>query len=108
MMYEGKKVFTSETFNYDMAMVGDFVDASVVMDAMNCLPPVCMRLTCAQLGEPYSHRFDEANGKFRATFTTFRCVSGDWHNGVWMYCGHCFCGETEEHGKNPMFDTTHS
>lgn len=58
MMYEGKEVFTQETFEYDKAKVGDLVEAAVVMDAMECLPPACMRLSCAQLGEPY-----EPNGK---------------------------------------------
>ena len=103
MTYNGKEVWTQETFDYSKAQVGDYVDAEVVMDAMDCLPPACMRLGCAQMGEPYSHREDPDTGKWRATYATFRCVEGDWNSGVWEYRGHCFCGETEERGKDPVY-----
>ena len=103
MTHNGKRVFTREDFTYDGAQVGDLVEAAVVMDAMDCLPPACMRLSCAQLGEPYSHREDESSRKWRATYVTFKCLQGGWDEGVWEYRGHCFCGETEERGKDPVY-----
>ena len=103
MTYNGKEVWTQETFDYSKAQIGDYVDAEVVMDAMDCLPPACMRLGCAQLGEPYSHREDPDTGKWRATYATFKCLRGGWNEGVWEYRGHCFCGETEERGKDPIY-----
>lgn len=103
MTYNGKNVFGVDDFRYSDAKAGDYVDAAVVMDAMDCLPPASMRLSCAQLGEPYSHREDPDNGKWRATYATFRCVSGGWADGVWEYVGHCFRGETVERGKDPVY-----
>lgn len=103
MMHNGKEVFTEDTFNYSSEKVGNLVDAEVVMNAMDCLPPACMRLDCAQMGEPYSHREDPETGKWRATYATFRCLKGDWNEGVWEYCGNCFCGETTERGKDPIY-----
>lgn len=93
MFFNGKKVFTQEEFDYSKAQIGYYVDADVVMDAMDCLPPACMRLSCAQMGEPYSHRQDPNTGKWRNTYTTFKCVQGEFSEGVWEYCGHCFLGE---------------
>ena len=90
-------VFTTDTFDYATAIVGDLVDADVVMNAMNCMPPVTMRRDCAQLGEPYSHRKD--GSRYRPTFATFKCVDGDFMEGVWEFCGYCFSGETKERGE---------
>ena len=103
MTYNGKEVITEYSFSYDAAQVGDYVEASIVMNAMDCLPPACMRLDCAQLGEPYSHREDPNIGRWRATYATFRCVKGDWNEGIWEYRGHCFCGEATERGKDPVY-----
>lgn len=103
MTYNGKEVFTGDTFSYDKVQVGDLVEASIVMNAMDCLPPACMRLSCAQLGEPYSHREDPDTGRLRATYTTFKCLNGGWNDGVWEYRGHCFRGETTERGKDPVY-----
>lgn len=101
MVFNGKKVFTQGEFDYSKANIGDYVDADVVMDAMDCLPPACMRLNCAQMGEPYSHEQDPNTGKWRATYSTFKCVDGNFCKGVWEYCGHCFLGESAERGDNP-------
>lgn len=103
MEYNGKKVITQDEFSYDNIHIGDYVDAAIVMDGMDCLPPACMRLSCAQIGEPYSDRQDPDNGRLRATYTTFKCVKGDFREGVWEYCGHCFIGETVERGKEPAY-----
>ena len=56
MLYNGKKVFTSDSFDYSVACPGDYVTQEVVDDAVDCLPPACMTSSCVQLGEPYSHR----------------------------------------------------
>lgn len=103
MTYNGKEVSTRETFDYSKAQIGDYVDAEVVMDAMDYLPPACMRSGCAQMGEPYSHRQDPDSGKWRATYATFKCVEGNFIKGIWEYCGHCFCGENVERGKDPIY-----
>ena len=103
MTFNGKEVLTAETFSYATAKIGDYVDAEVVMDAMDCMPPAMMRRSCAQMGEPYSHREDPDTGKFRATYATFRCVQGDFAEGVWEYRGNCFRGETTERGREPAY-----
>ena len=103
MEHNGKKVQTMDEFSYDKVQIGDYVDAEVVMEAMDCLPPAMMRLSCAQLGEPYSHREDPDTGKWRATYATFKAVTGNFIDGVWEYCGHCFRGETVERGKDPVY-----
>lgn len=98
-----KQIFTKDTFDYSKVQIGDYVDAEVVMNAMDLLPPAYMSLSCAQVGEPYSHREDPNTGKFRATFSTFKCVEGGWTEGIWEYCGNCFRGETTERGKDPIY-----
>lgn len=103
MTYNNKEVFTTENFSYEKAKIGDLVDSDFVMAAMDLLPPACMQLRCAQIGEPYSHRQDPETGAWRATYTTFKCVQGNWHKGVWEYCGNCFRGETVERGKDPVY-----
>ena len=103
MIYNGKEVYTQETFSYQTIQIGDYVDSDVVMEAMDCLPPACMKMSCAQMGEPYSHRQDPDTGKWRPTFATFRCCKGNWREGVWRYCGHCFAGENTERGEDPVY-----
>lgn len=103
MIYNGKEVHTRDTFSYNTAQVGDLVDSEFVMDMMDLLPPACMSLRCAQVGEPYSHREDPETGKFRATFSTFKCLHGGWNEGVWEYRGNCFRGETTERGRDPVY-----
>lgn len=103
MIYNGKPVLTSETFSYSTVQVGDYVEQAVVDDAMDLLPPACMRSDCSQMGEPYSHREDPETGKFRPTYATFKKVAGQWPNGIWQYCGHCFRGENVERGNDPIY-----
>lgn len=71
MTFNGKEVFTQETFSYSKAQVGDYVSQAVVDDAMDCLPPVCMSSACSQVGEPHSTRLDPDTGKYRNTYATF-------------------------------------
>ena len=103
MLYEGKEVWTEETFSYQKVQVGDYVEQAVVDNAMDCLPPACMTARCAQMGEPYSHRDDPETGEWKATYATFKKVGGEWPNGIWQYCGHCFRGENVERGKDPVY-----
>ena len=99
--YNGKAV--NNVFNAKTIQIGDYVNADVVTDLMDCLPPACMRLNCAQVGEPYSHREDPDTKRWRATYATFKCIQGGWSNGVWEYCGNCFYGEIVERGKDPVY-----
>lgn len=94
--WNGKPVLDTDEFYYSVAKPGDYVTQAVVDEAINCLPPVCMRSDCSQMGEPYDTKLDDRSGKWRNTYATFRKVAGKWPNGIWEYCGHCFCGETEE------------
>ena len=91
MLHNGKEVWTADNFDYSTVKVGDYVEQAVVDNAMNCLPPACMRSDCAQLGEPYSHREDPETGRFRATYATFKRVTSGY-DGIWQYCGNCFRG----------------
>lgn len=106
MFYNGRPLYRKDDFSYSSVKVGDYVTQDVVDDAMDCLPPACMRSDCSQMGEPYSSKYDERSGKWRNTYATFSQISDQRHNYVpyenriWMYCGHCFCGETEERGKD--------
>lgn len=99
-----KHIFTREDFTFESLVLGSLVDGAVVDDLMNVMPPACMRYSCSQLGEPYSHREDPESGKWRPTFATFRCVEGaGTPNSVWEYRGHCFRGESQERGKDPVY-----
>ena len=95
MMYNGKKVYGIEEFKYSEAKIGDYVTQEVVDDAMDCLPPACMRSDCSQMGEPYSMKKDPDTGKWRNVYNTFKRVEKK----VWEYCGHCFRGENVERGE---------
>ena len=94
LIWNGKEVLDEDDFSYTTAEPGDYVTQAVVDDAMDCMPPACMSTRCSQMGEPYSHELDERTGEYRSTYATFRKVGGEWPNGIWEYCGHCFRGET--------------
>ncbi len=106
MFYNGRPLYGESDFSYSSVKVGDYVTQDVVDDAMDCLPPACMRSDCSQMGEPYSSKYDDQSGKWRNTYTTFSQISSQRHNNtprenrIWKYCGHCFCGETEERGMD--------
>lgn len=100
--YNGKKLVTMEdwTDSFDNCCnKGDYVEEEIVNSFIDCVPPVCMRSSCMQCGEPYSHREDPDTGKWRATYSTFKEVT----KGIYEYCGHCFCGENEERGTDPVY-----
>lgn len=92
-------IYTRENFRYCAELIGAQVAEEVVDEAVNCLPPACLRSDCTQLGEPYSHREDPETGAWRATYATFRKLS----EGVWEYCGDCFRGENTRRGKDPIY-----
>lgn len=95
--YEGRKVFNKDTFMYSYP-VGTLVSEEVVDDAINALPPACMRSDCSQLGEPAGTRIDDS-GNERFTYETFKRIA----KGVWEYCGDCFRGENVQRGKEPVY-----
>lgn len=103
LTYNGKKVIPMAEFSYDSIKIGDYVEQEVVDEMLDALPPACMRADCSQIGEPYSHREDPDTGKWRATYATFKKVAGQYPNGIWEYCGHCFRGENVERGKDPVY-----
>lgn len=97
--FNGKPVYNPDTLWWEALVPGDYVDEDVADDVLNALPPACMRSSCLQLGEPYSDRYDEEKGKWRATFLTLKKVA----DGVFEYCGHCFRGENKERGIEPQY-----
>lgn len=92
-IYSGKEVINPEWLYCDALRVGDYVEAEIVVNFMDCLMPACMRSDCSQLGSPHSMRMDE-NGKVKDTFLTFKKVDRD----TWEYCGDCFRGENTMRG----------
>ena len=100
--FNGKKLVTMEdwTDSFDsICNVGDYVEEQIVDEMINCLPPVCMRSDCMQCGEPYSHEVDPKSKRLRPTYSTFKKVA----DGVYEYCGHCFCGDNVERGNEPIY-----
>lgn len=63
--------------------VGDVVDEEMADYFLNVLPPAAWTSNLIQIGEPYNHVMG------RPTFSTLKK-----ENGVWIYAGHCFCGES--------------
>ena len=95
-IHEGKPVFNRDWYyGPDALYIGDLIEEDIVDDVINCLPPVCMRSDCVQLGEATSQRYDE-NGRVRTTYVTFKKIADK----TWEYCGDCFPGENEQRGKD--------
>ena len=64
---------------------GDYVEACIIDQMRDCLPPACMNFGFLQMGEPYSHELDPDTGKWKPTFVTFKKDGQHW-----TYCGNCF------------------
>ena len=64
---------------------GDYVEACIIDQMRDCLPPACMNFGFLQMGEPYSHELDPGTGKWKPTFVTFKKDGQHW-----IYCGNCF------------------
>lgn len=84
---------TLDTFSFSTVQIGDYVAQDVVDWFMDMLPPACMTAQCSQIGEASDHVPDK-NGRWRATYETFKHVAGPRWRGIWMYCGQCFRGES--------------
>ena len=95
--YNGKKVYNRDTWTYAFP-VGSLVEEEVVDDAINCVPPVCMRSDCSQCGEPSGSRIDD-KGNGKNTYETFKKIA----DGIWEYCGDCFRGENTQRGTEPVY-----
>lgn len=98
--YEDKRVYNWDYWTYEGAEIGDLVEEEIVDDAINALPPACMRSSCMQCGEPSNTRIDE-NGIARSTYETFKKVA----EGIYEYCGDCFRGENVQRGNIPAYVT---
>lgn len=93
-MYHGKYVLNEEWYNADSIRKGDYVEESVLNILVNSATPILERGNCTQLSGVYDTRLDE-EGNCKNTYTTFKKVASE----TWVYCGHCFYGETREHGE---------
>ena len=73
------------------ARPGDRVTREVVDSFISAPPLVTLTESLVQCGPPRSYKFDDENGRWRETFTTFyRTEDG------WQYRGHCFAGKDTE------------
>lgn len=100
--FNGHKVITMDDWTDSFSKIakpGDYVEEKIVNQMRDCLPPACMRWNLLQVGEAYSHREDPNTKKWIATYPTFTKVV----DGIWKYCGNCFCGEVAERGKEPAY-----
>lgn len=94
-IHNGKPVYNmSWYYGIDALEIGDYVESEIVEELLDAVPPVCMKDTCSQIGEPANHKIDD-KGKVRPTYETFKRISKD----VWEYCGDCFAGENIRKGK---------
>ncbi len=96
--YKNKTVYNGDHFYWNALSVGDYVSEKIANYVFNCMQPACDRSSCLQLGEPYSTRIDE-NGKDKSVYHTLKKVD----EGIWMYCGKCFRGESVERGTAPYY-----
>lgn len=68
---------------------GDEVDEAMVDYFVNSVPPVLMRSSCTQAGEPFSDEADDERNCYRPTYITFHRVA----EGRWQFDGYCFYKE---------------
>jgi hypothetical protein len=85
---EGWRQSLYESF-CDYADIGDEVNKDIITEFMNVLPPRSLSAAYLQMGEAYSHEFNEL-GNLRPTYMTFQKKDGRWY-----YIGMCFGGDTE-------------
>lgn len=91
----GQVVANMDTFDMAVAKRGQEITEEVYNHFLNCMPPIGLRSGqgCAagfQLGEPYCHRTDLRNGKWRGMYATFTSSSGRY-----FYQGINFPGEID-------------
>lgn len=93
--YKGKPVYNRDTFEYDVAEIGDYVTTEIATDAGNAVPPIEYNSNMIQCGEPTDSRYDDRKCRYRNTYATFVRVGND----VWEYRGDCFAHETMQRGN---------
>ena len=97
---KGNNVFElSDIDNLDKLPVGTLVTQDVVDYFMDMMPPRNMTSFSAQLGEPYSMRFDSKVNQYRSTYLTF---TREMYN-IWSFCGDCFPCENVTRGNKPPY-----
>ncbi len=74
---------------------GDIVDREMVDAFVNSVPPLMMRDSCTQAGEPYGMERDLMSGLWRNTYLTFSRKT----SALWKYDGECFKGENNHRAK---------
>lgn len=72
---------------------GDYFDAAIAWDLINCVPPHRFGKTYFQCGEPHSHTLD-AEGNYSPTYLTLVKVCADPE--VWKFQGYLHDGEGRE------------
>ena len=93
--YEGWLNSGLRTFE-EYCFPGDEVDEAVVDHFVNSVPPVTLRSSCTQAGEPYSTEPD-GHGNCGNTYTTFHSIG----EGRWVYDGLCFKNSNENRVIKP-------
>lgn len=71
----------------DYLKPGDEVSQDLVDELVNGVPPLLLRSTCTQIGEPFGSAC--VDGRWGETYTTFHRKTQD----TWIYDGACFKGE---------------
>lgn len=74
----------------DFCFPGDVVDSALVSELINCVPPLLMRFSCTQAGEPFS-QVKTKSGIYKDTYPTFHKVGQN----KWIFDGYCFYEENE-------------
>ena len=99
MVYQGKEVLTQDTFSYETARPGDFVEQAVVDDADELYVPGLHDRAVFPDGYTAFPPSGPQTGHWRATYATFkRCLDA---SGVWEYCGYCFQAKRWGGAKSP-------
>ena len=84
-----KKIYTMEDWRRDgefSANVGQEVDADIVIEMRDCVPPAYHSRGIVQCGEAYTHE----RGTLIPLYATFEADT----EGNWIFCGYCREGET--------------
>lgn len=91
---KSQPVINRDYIYMDAMIPGDLVEADVVDDLMNALPPVSVSSLCAQPGEAWCQMI-APDGQTRPVYPTFKRVDAI----TFEYCGLCFRGENQPTGK---------
>lgn len=75
----------------DFCKVDDKVSEDIINYFRDVMPPIIDRNNLLQVGEPYSHKLDKQDNKFKPTYITF-----EKEENFWVYKGDCFKDKLEE------------